>query len=151
MTYDVPAETHSPRPRTNLPPQDQSMKLLLPSLLLGTLTALSVRADDWPCFRGPSRDGRSAEKGLLASWPKEGPSLVWKIKDAGEGLSGVSIVGGKLYTMGQLQDGQYTLCYDLTDGRQLWKTRNAGTYENGFGNGPRCTPTVNGDVIFAVG
>src|SRR4029078_11660597 len=118
-------------------PQEQSMKLLFASLLLGVLTAISVQADDWPCFRGPNRDGKSAEKGLLASWPKEGPTLLWKIKDAGEGLSGMSTVGGKLHTRGQLQDGQYPLCYDLTDGRQLWKTRYGGTYENGFGNGPR--------------
>jgi outer membrane protein assembly factor BamB len=127
------------------------MKTALITLLALVVTGLCLQADDWPGFRGPLRDGKSAEKGLLASWPKEGPALVWKITDAGDALSGMAIAGGRLYTMGQYEDGQYTLCYDLGDGKQLWKTRNGATFTNSFGDGPRCTPTLDGDMLFALG
>lgn len=130
--------------------QGSAMRFLL---LTGftLLTTLALRADDWPGFRGPGRDGKSAEKGLLTAWPKEGPPLVWKITNAGAGYSGPAIVGGKLYTMGQFEDGQYALCYDVADGKQLWKTRNGAPFANGYGDGPRSTPTVNGEVLFALG
>jgi len=124
---------------------------LFPVLLALILTSLSLHADDWPGFRGLDRSGKSAEKGLLTAWPKEGPPLVWKVTDAGAGYSGLAVVGNRLYTLGQYDDGQYTLCFDLADGKKLWKTRNGNTYENGYGNGPRSTPTVSGDVLFSLG
>ena len=80
--------------------------------------------EDWTGFRGPRRDGKSNETGLLASWPKEGPNLELTIKEAGAGLSGMSIVGDRLFTMGQREDGQYTFCFSLKDGSLVWKKRN---------------------------
>jgi outer membrane protein assembly factor BamB len=111
----------------------------------------SAAGEDWTGFRGSRRDGKSTETGLLASWPKDGPKLELTIKGAGAGLSGMSIVGDRLFTMGQRDDGQYTLCFSLKDGKLVWAKKNGDVYSNSFGDGPRCTPTVDGDFLYVIG
>src|SRR5262245_51260015 len=71
-------------------------------LLLTVFLALplGLRATDWPQWRGPDRNGISQEKGLLQTWPKGGPKLLWTVEDAGIGFSGPAVVGDRLYTMG---------------------------------------------------
>src|SRR3954462_415869 len=63
------------------------------------LVAANGRAEDWPQWRGPNRDGISKETGLLKEWPKSGPKLVWQIKDLGGGYSTPAIAGGRIYLM----------------------------------------------------
>src|ERR1051326_977230 len=71
------------------------------ALALGSCCAPpSIRAADWPQWRGPNRDGISQEKGLLKEWPKEGPKLLWRIGDAGSGYSTPAGVGGRDYLLG---------------------------------------------------
>ncbi len=60
------------------------------------------RAEDWPQWRGPNRDGVSAEKGLLQKWPAAGPEKLWTISGLGGGYSTPSIAGGLIYGMGKL-------------------------------------------------
>lgn len=115
------------------------------------LISIACSADEWPGFRGPNRDGISKEKGLLASWPEGGPTLLWTITDAGSSLAGMSISKEKLFTMSQLADGQYVLCYSLKDGKLLWSKKNGAEFKNSFGDGPRCTPTLDGENLFALG
>ncbi|MCC6352569.1 MAG: PQQ-binding-like beta-propeller repeat protein [Verrucomicrobiae bacterium] len=107
---------------------------------------------DWPGFRGPRRDGVCAETGLLKEWPGGGPPLAWKAEGLGRGYSSVSIVGERLFTMGDRAEGggeaQFLLCLDLTSKRQLWAARVGGPNSDG---GPRCTPTVDGDRVYALG
>ncbi len=127
---------------------------LVPFLItcLGTVLAVSSSAaDDWPQWRGPERTGLSKETGLLKSWPKEGPPLVWKIKDAGTGFSGPAIANGLLFTLGDRGDDSYVLCYDTKDGKPKWAVKNGKAYENMFGDGPRSTPTVDGDRVYVLG
>lgn len=123
----------------------------IPGAIIVLLSATLLLADDWPGFRGPRRDGKSMETGLLAKWPEAGPKLIWTIADAGNGYSTPAIKGDRLFTMGQLKDGQYTLCYSIPDGKLLWSKKNGKEYMNSFGDGPRCTPTLDGDVLYALG
>ncbi|HMP17244.1 MAG TPA: PQQ-like beta-propeller repeat protein, partial [Gemmatales bacterium] len=88
---------------------------------------------------------------MLPRWPENGPTPKLTIQNAGTGLSGLALVGDRLYTMGQFEDGQYVLCFDRNEGRLLWKQRNGAEFKNSFGDGPRCTPTVDGDVLYALG
>jgi outer membrane protein assembly factor BamB len=69
-----------------------------------TLAAQSslVRADSWPGWQGPNRDNISPDTGLLKKWPEDGPPLKWKASGLGGGYSGVAVVDGKIYTMGQV-------------------------------------------------
>jgi outer membrane protein assembly factor BamB len=112
----------------------------------------SASAADWPQWRGPERNGISAETDLLDAWPEGGPRLVWTASGAGGGFSSMAVAGGRLYTLGELEDdSEYLLAFDAADGKLLWKLRNGGDYDNDRGGGPRSTPTVDGDRIFVYG
>lgn len=130
--------------------------LQIPQPLASQKTALSEpQPFDWPQWRGPERNGKSRETGFLRTWPPAGPRLVWKASGAGRGYSGPSISRGRLLTMGNLGDGpdekEYVLCYDVATGRQLWRSLNGPAYHNSYGDGPRCTPTIDGEVVYALG
>lgn len=110
-------------------------------------------APDWPQFRGPHRDGKCEETGLLQEWPEGGPTLLWKLTGLGRGYSTVSIVGGKLYTMGDRkaeggEEAQFVLAFDLASRKELWATPIGPLHSDG---GPRCTPTVDGELLYVVG
>lgn len=121
--------------------------------LLGLALAAAPRLEaaeklgDWPQWRGPNRDGHSPDKGLLRKWPKGGPELAWKSEGLGKGYSSVSLGGGRIYTMGQWDGQQHLLALDGKDGRKLWSTA-VGKEAN---DGPNCTPTFDGDRVYALG
>lgn len=128
------------------------MRLALRLALVGLLlTATALRAGDWPHWRGPDRDDISKETGLLKEWPKEGPSRAWLNGDAGIGYSGFAVVNGKLFTMGAREDTEFLICLDVKDGKELWSARIGSLLQNGYGDGPRGTPSVDGDRVFAMG
>jgi outer membrane protein assembly factor BamB len=117
--------------------------------LVAMLLALAVRADDWPQFRGPARDGVSTAKGIARTWPKEGPAVVWKAEGVGEGFSSVSISGKLICTMGDIADACNVFGIDRETGKVLWKTaigKAGGNYK-----GPRCTPTIDAGNVYAIG
>lgn len=114
----------------------------------GTTT---TSAGEWSQFRGPGRENKSAETGLLKSWPEDGPAVAWKFEETGEGYSSFSFADGKLITMGNIEDKECVLAINLSDGKQVWKTVSTDAYEQGRGNGPRGTPTIHGDKIYALG
>ena len=130
---------------------------LLPALLLAASAAMlpaqsPAKPGDWPQFRGADRDDISKETGLLKKWPTGGPKQVWIYQDAGLGYSGFSIVGGVLYTMGANNDAQEeVIALDAATGKQKWRTPIGARYPNRWGDGPRSTPTVDGDRIYALG
>lgn len=113
-----------------------------------------VIAKDWPQWRGPDRNGVSQETGLLKEWPKEGPKLLWKITDLGEGFSTPSVVGDRLYVMGNEGiENEYVRALAVSDGKAGWSTR---VGKVGPNKGPqypaaRSTPTVDGDALYALG
>lgn len=121
------------------------------SFALGSLVALSAFGADWPQWRGNSRRDHSPDKGLLAQWPQEGPKQVWSFNNAGLGYAGFAIAKNSLFTMG-LRDGQeFLIAVDASTGKELWSSSAGQKYPNGWGDGPRMTPTVDGDRVFAIG
>lgn len=127
-------------------------------LTLATMVLLALvqhagaqSAASWPQWRGPNRDGVSKETGLLKQWPADGPALVWKATGAGNGYSSFSIANGKLYTMGVRGDREFVIAFDLGTGKEAWATPSGSTFRNDRGNGPRGTPTVDGDRLYALG
>jgi outer membrane protein assembly factor BamB len=115
--------------------------------------ALSAASVDWPQWRGPNRDGLSTDHGLLKDWPKEGPPLLWKTTGLGAGFSGVSVSGPRIYTMGDKGDANYVLGLSRAEGKILWSARLGKAGAPGWGGfaGPRATPTVDGELVFALG
>lgn len=118
------------------------------SLIVIPATAAAI--DDWPQWRGPNRDDVSTETGLLKQWPASGPKLIWSINNGGDGYSGFSVVGDRLYTMGASDSSDFALCLDATSGDEIWRQDIDERFENGWGDGPRGTPTVSGDRVFVL-
>lgn len=124
-----------------------------PNLLLLAAAALplsNLYAGDWPQWRGPNRDDKSEETGLLKTWSDGGPKLVWMNKDAGLGYSGYSIVGDTLYTMGSRDAVEYVIAIDVKTGKEKWSAEAGPLLTNGWGDGPRSTPTVSGDKVYSM-
>lgn len=118
--------------------------------LLGLCVA--VEGADWPQWQGPDRTNISKETGLLKTWPKDGPKLLWTYSDAGVGYSAPAIVGDKLYIMGARQGREHLFCLDVKNGgKQLWTADIGQQFKNGYGDGPRGTPTVDGNLVFGLG
>ena len=99
-------------------------------------------------FLGPHRNGVLPVTALLNQWPAAGPAVAWRAP-GGVGMSGVSVANGLALTMWNSPDGQVLGALKLEDGTAEWTTRLAANYENGMGNGPRATPTVDGDKVYA--
>jgi outer membrane protein assembly factor BamB len=119
--------------------------------VLFTFLISGPTGDDWPQWRGPDRDGLSRETGLLPSWPSGGPPRVWKASGLGTGYSTVTVADGRIFTLGATRDLEYVLALDERTGKELWRTRIGGRYENSRGDGPRGAPTVDGARVYALG
>ncbi len=115
-------------------------------------TESSDETAGWPQFHGPSRDSICREKGLLEEWPQGGPPLLWTLRGLGRGYSSVAIVGGTVFTMGDRtvdgEESQFVVAYQLGTREEIWAARVGPPHSDG---GPRCTPTVDGDRVYAIG
>lgn len=127
---------------------------LRPSSVLATALLLTLcthaTGTDWPQWRGADRTGISRETGLLKSWPAGGPQVVWLYENAGEGYSAPAIVGGKYYTLGTRDGSEILLVLDATNGKELWTAKLGSILDNDRGGGPRGSPTVDGDRVYAM-
>jgi outer membrane protein assembly factor BamB len=117
----------------------------------GRILGAQHASTDWFQWRGPQRDGRSQETGLLQQWPAAGPTRVWQATGAGDGYSSFSAAHGRLYTQGARGGTEYVMAFDAGSGRKLWETPNGARFRNEQGDGPRGTPTVDGDRLYAFG
>ncbi len=111
------------------------------------------REFDWPQWQGPQRTAICKETGLLQSWPEGGPKILWQVENLGKGYSTPSIAAGRILIMGHAEDEDYVFCLKEKDGSLLWK-QSLGSLK-GRGRvgrmGARCTPTVDGDRLYALG
>jgi len=109
-------------------------------------------AFDWPQWRGRERNGISRETGLLKSWPATGPPLLWKSSGLGGGYSAPSIAGGRIYGMGYRGEEEVVWALDEQTGKEVWSTPIvAANRQVGYNEGSRCTTTVDGDRLYALG
>ncbi|MBM4000526.1 MAG: polyvinylalcohol dehydrogenase [Planctomycetes bacterium] len=112
--------------------------------------AMAAEPFDWPQWQGPARNNVSVEKGLLKEWPAEGPKRVWTFSEAGAGYSGPSVAAGTLYLMGTRDSNEILIALDALTGSEKWVAELDTVFENGWGDGPRGTPTVDGDRVYAM-
>lgn len=118
---------------------------------LCSILLCQVSAEDWPTWRGPNRDGVSKESGLLKDWPQDGPKIDWVSEDGGIGYSSLAVVGDRIYTMGADDNTEYVIALDATNGKKIWQAAVGPRLPNGWGDGPRSTPTVAGNLVVAIG
>jgi len=103
---------------------------------------------DWPQFRGPNRDGKSAETGLLKEWPEGGPRLLWTAQaDLGIGFSHPVIAKGMIYTTGVIGKEGVLFALDL-EGDLKWKVIYGPEWYRPTRPGTRSIPTVEGDRVY---
>jgi len=111
---------------------------------------LSLRAADWPQYRGLNHDGSSAEK-ILKTWPTAGPKVIWKAP-LGPSFGSFAVSGGKAFCFIQRsvdgEDKEVAIALDAATGKELWAvTLGKATYDKQGGDGPRSTPTVDGNRV----
>jgi outer membrane protein assembly factor BamB len=108
----------------------------------------SVSAD-WSQFRGPTRDGIVPEQGIALNWSTP-PVPRWNVS-AGEGHSSIITYGQSVITMEQDGQEELVIARSLDDGKTFWKysvkTR-WGDFMSGVG--PRSTPTIHADRLYAL-
>ncbi|MBI4905433.1 MAG: PQQ-like beta-propeller repeat protein [Acidobacteria bacterium] len=109
-----------------------------------------VIADDWPGIYGPRRNHTSPQKGLMRTWPQEGPKVLWTVP-LGAGFGGPAVSGGNVYLLDRDEAvGDKLRVFDLTSGKELWSFAYDAPGKFMFA-GSRSTPTVDGDHVYTVG
>ncbi|HAE12315.1 MAG TPA: polyvinylalcohol dehydrogenase, partial [Opitutae bacterium] len=88
---------------------------------------------------------------LLQTWPEGGPKKIWTSKEGGLGYAGFSIVDDTLYTLGAFGKEERLLAFNASSGKKLWELSIGELLTNGWGDGPRMTPTVSGGMVYALG
>ena len=136
------------------------MRCLIASLLFAT----PMLADDWPQCLGPKRDGYWRETGILDKFPDAGPKVLWR-KPCGMGYAGPAIADGRVFLADRVLDPtaanpdnpfsksnvggtDRVVCLDEKTGDELWRFTHPVEYRVSYAAGPRCTPNVDGDVLY---
>jgi outer membrane protein assembly factor BamB len=129
--------------------------------------APAARADDWPQWLGPKRDGVWRETGILDKFPKGGPKVRWRVAIGG-GYAGPAVANGKVFVTDRVlakgvknpgdqfardrvPGSERVLCLDESSGKVLWKHEYDCPYEISYPSGPRCTPVVAGGKVYTLG
>jgi outer membrane protein assembly factor BamB len=105
---------------------------------------------DWPQWRGPDRNGISKETGLLKQWPTGGPPRLWRVSNLGAGYGSLAIKGERIFV--QMQVGRQSVVASLNraNGQIVWSKPLGNSGNNDRGPGPRSTPTIDGDHVYAL-
>ncbi|MBI1762184.1 MAG: PQQ-like beta-propeller repeat protein [Acidobacteria bacterium] len=132
------------------------MKYLVSLLLLGALALVPLTSGntaaeaEWPQWRGPLRNGVSAETGFLKQWPASGPAVTWAISTLGEGYGSLAIKASRIYVQGTSGAASTVFCLNSADGKTIWSTSLGPKVSESRGNGPRGTPTLDGDRVYVL-
>mgnify|MGYP002402713587 CR=1 FL=1 len=124
-------------------------------LLLAPVAPIAAGPPDWPQWGGPNRDFTCPDVRLSGKWPESGPQLKW-LRPLGEGYSDIVAADGRLYTMYRDGDHEVVVCMSTETGTDIWTHRYPAPIEtadhpSGYGFGPRSTPAISGDRLYAVG
>jgi len=103
-------------------------------------------AGEWPGWRGPNRDGKSPDTGLLKQWPEGGPRLLWKVSQLGKGYSSVAVSRGTVYITGEEGNTLFIYAFDL-EGKPKWKVPHGPAWTASH-PGARATTTIDGENLY---
>jgi outer membrane protein assembly factor BamB len=119
--------------------------------VVGTVSLTGQSAStDWPQWRGPDRNGLSKETGLLPQWPRSGPPVVWSAAMLGAGYGSIAVQRDRVYVQGMRNRQSVVSTLNRADGKLMWVRILGPAGENDRGPGPRSTPTIDGDRVYAL-
>ena len=107
-------------------------------------------SSDWPQWRGPDRNGLSKETGLLSQWPRSGPAAAWSASMLGAGYGSIAVQGDRVYVQGMRNRQSVVSTLNRADGKPVWVRILGPAGDNDRGPGPRSTPTIDGDRVYAL-
>ena len=128
----------------------QSLLVTFAFLTAAATLAAQSTSVDWPQWRGPDRTGISRETGLLAQWPRSGPSVAWSAAMLGAGYGSISVQGERVYVQGMRNRQSVVSSLNRADGKLVWVRILGAAGDNDRGPGPRSTPTIDGDRVYAL-
>jgi outer membrane protein assembly factor BamB len=147
-------------------PASKFLPTICCGLFFWAITTGRAAADDWPQWMGADRQGVWKEELITAAFPADGPKTLWRT-EVGAGYSGPAVANGRVLLMDrQLTDpeakpnlnkfeavdgSERVLCFDADYGKLLWKHEYDCKYAISYPNGPRTTPTIDGERIFCLG
>ena len=116
------------------------------------ITGMELKAQDWPQWRGPNREGIYKATGLNLDWSQKKPTLLWTFRQAGSGYSAPTIVGTTLYCQGGSDGKDFAFALDTKTGKLKWKQELGDEFVDpgNRGNGPRGSVTVDGDKLYLI-
>jgi outer membrane protein assembly factor BamB len=126
---------------------------LASTLVIFFLSSLELRADDWPQWRGSSRDGVWRETGTVKAIPRSGLKVRWRAK-IGRGYSGPVVAEGRVFVTDQVfnPEVERVLCFEEATGKPVWAHSYPVDYEHmEYGNGPRASPTIHDGKVYTLG
>jgi len=115
-------------------------------IVLPLLAGAPAAAGEWPQFHGPNRDNKSADTGLLKTWPKGGPPRLWEASGIGGGYACPAIAGGRVYITGSI-DGDCVITALDSGGKPVWTRTNGKAWAKSY-PGTRSTPTIAGGNLY---
>ena len=118
--------------------------------LRGEKPAPGRTVDVWSQYRGPNRDGVSQSRSKVKIWTGDGPKMVWK-HPLGAGFSGIVVRSNQLITAFGEDSTEYLASFERETGTEIWRVPIGKILIDDLGNGPRATPTLDGDLVFALG
>jgi outer membrane protein assembly factor BamB len=105
---------------------------------------------DWPQWRGPERNGLSKDSGLIKQWPSSGPRQIWSISGLGDGYGSLAIKGDRIFVQGTRGGASVVFCLNRADGKTVWSAALGAKVNQSEGNGPRSTPTIDDNRVYAL-
>jgi outer membrane protein assembly factor BamB len=127
---------------------------ILPLVVIAIFAVGRAAADDWPQWRGPTRDGVWKETGLIEKFPADKIALRWRA-EIGSGYSGPTVAGGRVYVTDRQNEPkpvERVLCFDAKTGRSLWTYSYDCPYrEVGYPAGPRASVSLDDGRAYALG
>ena len=122
--------------------------------LVAILSASLAAAQDWPQWRGPSRDGVIAGFREPATWPAT-LTKRWNV-DVGAGYATPILVGSRLYVFTRQGENEVMTALDAASAKVLWRTSYAAPFKVNpatapHGPGPKSTPAFSANRLFTLG
>lgn len=121
-------------------------------LFIITLSSILL-ADEWPQWRGPSRDGRWQETGIVQEFESSQIPVLWRTSIS-RGYSGVTVADGRVYVMDRIKDPnqlERVLCFDAKTGKKLWLHSYPCEYKIAYPAGPRASVTIDNNRAYTLG